>query len=778
MTDLLVLGSGVAGLTAALHARGRGPVGARAHEGRALALRDAVRAGWRRGRARPNPIPPSCTSATRSSRAPTCATRPRSTCSCAKAPIACASSPRSARGSTITTAAGCSHAKAVTRWRASCTRAATRPAPRSSARSSPPRSRRAARSAKAGSHSRCSSSTARPPGSSRSTRRAGRSKCRATDTVIATGGAGQCYAVTTNPALSTGDGIALALRARVACADMEFVQFHPTALHHPAMPRPLLSEALRGEGALLRDGRGDAFMRAEHPLADLAPRDVVARAIHFRMRDEGSDHVWLDATGIDDFASRFPTIWQRVPAGRPRPDERVAARSRPRRTTCRVACSPTSTARPRCPGLWTCGEAACSGVHGANRLASNSLLDGLVFGARVVAAIAKGKRGPEPTGAMSELLASGAAIEAVAPEPPEPVDPRQREAIEARDVERRRSRARCRRPRARGEVAGRGARRRGRLGASRSVAAYEVANLTTVASAIVAGATARLESRGSHARADFPATDAAQRGRYVQLAGDAPRFVALRASGTGVAVVSAFDPPAPTVRALVASALAEDLGVLGDITTLACIADDAAGPGPVRRPVRGCRRRHRAPRPRRSSRSTRRWSSSWQRRRRRRGRSRRRDRHRRGTAAVDPHGRAGRAQLPDATSRVSRRSPAASCARRTGAPASSTPARRFPGLRAFEKAAVRAGGGFNHRESLSDAVLIKDNHLVGLGVTGAIERARARWPNRIIEVECDSLEQVAEAKSRRPRHRAPRQHEPRAWCAKPWRCSAASRRPR
>ena len=95
---------------------------------------------------------------------------------------------------------------------------------------------------------------------------------RATDTVIATGGAGQCYAVTTNPALSTGDGIALALRARVACADMEFVQFHPTALHHPAMPRPLLSEALRGEGALLRDASGDAFMRGEHPLADLAPR--------------------------------------------------------------------------------------------------------------------------------------------------------------------------------------------------------------------------------------------------------------------------------------------------------------------------------------------------------------------------------------------------------------------------------------------------------------------------------------------------------------------------
>ena len=95
------------------------------------------------------------------------------------------------------------------------------------------------------------------------------------DTVLATGGAGQCFAVTTNPTLSTGDGIALALRAGVACADLEFVQFHPTALHHPSMPRPLLSEALRGEGAVLRDDDGVAFMAGVHPLADLAPRDVV-----------------------------------------------------------------------------------------------------------------------------------------------------------------------------------------------------------------------------------------------------------------------------------------------------------------------------------------------------------------------------------------------------------------------------------------------------------------------------------------------------------------------
>ncbi len=127
--------------------------------------------------------------------------------------------------------------------------------------------------------------------------------------VIATGGAGQCFAVTTNPTLSTGDGIAMAMRAGVAVADLEFMQFHPTALHHPSMPRPLLSEALRGEGAILRDERGVPFMQGEHPLADLAPRDVVAKAISRRLNDRDLEHLWLDATGIDDFPARFPTIW-------------------------------------------------------------------------------------------------------------------------------------------------------------------------------------------------------------------------------------------------------------------------------------------------------------------------------------------------------------------------------------------------------------------------------------------------------------------------------------
>ena len=125
---------------------------------------------------------------------------------------------------------------------------------------------------------------------------------RADHVVLATGGAGQLFSVTTNPPESTGDGVAMALRAGVPTADVEFVQFHPTALHHPAMPRPLLSEALRGHGALLRDAAGERFVD------ELAPRDVVSRAMAARMAEQGTDHLWLDATGLERFPQRFPTI--------------------------------------------------------------------------------------------------------------------------------------------------------------------------------------------------------------------------------------------------------------------------------------------------------------------------------------------------------------------------------------------------------------------------------------------------------------------------------------
>jgi L-aspartate oxidase len=223
---------------------------------------------------------------------------------------------------------------------------------------------------------------------------------RPSHVVLATGGAGQLFAVTTNPAEATGDGIAMALRAGVPVADVEFFQFHPTALHHPAMPRPLLSEALRGHGALLRDAAGERFVD------ELAPRDVVSRAMAERMTTQGVEHLWLDATGLEAFDQRFPTV--------------AAFLSK-------VGLDPSVDLLPIAPaahyvsggvitdldgataleGLWAAGETACTGVHGANRLASNSLLEGMVFGARMAEAIESGNRGPSPTGAMRTLLAPG-----------------------------------------------------------------------------------------------------------------------------------------------------------------------------------------------------------------------------------------------------------------------------------------------------------------------------------------------------------------------------------
>src|SRR5438067_1988215 len=224
--------------------------------------------------------------------------------------------------------------------------------------------------------------------------------------LLACGGAGQLYSVTTNPALSTGDGVAMALAAGAAVADVEFMQFHPTALHHPVMPRPLLSEALRGEGAVLRDEQGVAFMAAEHPLADLAPRDVVSRAIARRLVDRGLDHLWLDATSIDDFPRRFPTIWAHCHDAGLDPTRDWLPVAPAAHYLCGGVVTDVDGAASL-PGLWACGEVASTGIHGANRLASNSLLEGLVFGHRAAVAIAAGRGACEPTGAMRGVPLDG-----------------------------------------------------------------------------------------------------------------------------------------------------------------------------------------------------------------------------------------------------------------------------------------------------------------------------------------------------------------------------------
>ncbi len=211
-------------------------------------------------------------------------------------------------------------------------------------------------------------------------------------TVLATGGAGQAFAVTTNPVVSTGDGVALALRAGAAVADLEFVQFHPTALYlGPGVSgqQPLVSEALRGEGAHLVDASGRRFMVGVHELAELAPRDVVAKTSVAVMTEQNVEHVYLDARhlGADVLRERFPTIVASCaaigmdPARQPIPVAPAAHyASGGVRTDMR--------GRTGVDGLYACGEVACTGVHGANRLASNSLLEGLVFAGRIAADLA------------------------------------------------------------------------------------------------------------------------------------------------------------------------------------------------------------------------------------------------------------------------------------------------------------------------------------------------------------------------------------------------------
>lgn len=347
---------------------------------------------------------------------------------------------------------------------------------------------------------------------------------RATHTVLATGGAGQLFAVTTNPRQATGDAVAMAIRAGAAVADVEFFQFHPTALHHPAMPRPLLSEALRGHGAVLRDTAGERFVD------ELLPRDRVSRAMTARMADQGVDHLWLDATALDDFDRRFPTI---------------AASLR------EVGLDPAVEWLPIAPaahyvsggvvtdldgatsmqGLWAAGEAACTGVHGANRLASNSLLEGMVFAPRVVQAIEEGREGPVATGAMRAVLEPPK--EATAHLSPAELaaqfrqyDGKMRPVGEERvdeDVEKLRDQLQRAMTADAGVLRSAESLQRvatevsdiGSIGLPRGPGSQELSNLATVAGALIRAAMVREESRGAHARTDFPGPDPALARRIV-----------------------------------------------------------------------------------------------------------------------------------------------------------------------------------------------------------------------------------------------------------------------
>ncbi len=310
--------------------------------------------------------------------------------------------------------------------------------------------------------------------------------------ILATGGLGHLYRATTNPEGSTGDGIALALWAGLAVSDVEFVQFHPTMLFagHGGGRRPLITEAIRGEGAKLVDAKGLSVTDGVHPMGDLAPRDVVSAAVDARLRQTGDNCVYLDTRGIAGFEARFPTVTAVCRAAGIDPTRQRI----PVVPGAHYSCGGVRTdvhGRTELPGLFAAGEVARTGMHGANRLASNSLLEGLVVGQR--------------SGRLAAThAANSGAVRAVLPE---------RRAFPVLD--------RTMLQTAMSEHASvmRDAAGLAKLGETlaattmtepRTRRAFEDVALTATAGALVAAATIRTESRGCHHRSDFPDTDPAQ----------------------------------------------------------------------------------------------------------------------------------------------------------------------------------------------------------------------------------------------------------------------------
>lgn len=319
--------------------------------------------------------------------------------------------------------------------------------------------------------------------------------CRAV--VLASGGLGQVFSQTTNPAVSTGDGMAIALRAGATLRDLEFVQFHPTVMYlgpDSVGQQPLISEAVRGEGAFLVDFEGNRIMAGVHELADLAPRDVVAKAIMRRMNETGRPHMWLDARhlGRAFWERRFPTILATARSHGIDPVTELI----PVAPACHYASGGVATdlwGRTDLPGLYATGEAACSGVHGANRLASNSLLEGLVFSRRIAAVLPAELR-PWSEAALDRRT-PGLVSGSVRPELQEVMSLRAgvlRSAVGLADGAGHLD-----------KLAGVGAE-------TPDVAAWETTNLLTLAGAMLEAAALREETRGSHWREDFPERDDAR----------------------------------------------------------------------------------------------------------------------------------------------------------------------------------------------------------------------------------------------------------------------------
>ena len=535
--------------------------------------------------------------------------------------------------------------------------------------------------------------------------------------VLATGGIGGLYRYTTNPTASRGTGIAIAARAGARLSDLEFVQFHPTALDVPSDPLPLVSEAVRGEGALLVDAGGERIMAGVDPALELAPRDVVARRVA-AVRATGT-RVYLDARALaSEFAERFPTVY--AACARFGIDPRVE----------RIPIVPAEhyhmggiavdeCGRTNVPGLYACGEVAATGVHGANRLASNSLLESVVYPERIAADVRQ-MLAVNPSRVPAETRTYAAFVEP----PRESIDLIRDAMYENVGVERNGTGLESVRARLRD------------LARDPDTASEDVRDAATAGALVAHAALMRRESRGGHFRSDYPHDG---RGRATLL-DDVVRSRFARAVPALMQLARLVYEP------LVRAALLDDFGTGGDVTSEATIP-----PGTQARATLVSRKpgvlagldaalfafelldagvvieRYVAD------------GSSLA----------------AGDAIAAIAGDA-RALLGAERTALNVLSHASGIATATARYVAAIPAgsrcaisetrKTLPGLRALEKYAVRAGGGANHRMRLDDAILIKDNHVaIAGGIAPALAAARARAGHLMkIEIEVDSLEQLDE----------------------------------